>query len=479
MTEPLNTLSIQAAADALRAGQCTSVDLTQACLVAIAEKDPTIHAFLETFTETALQEAKAADEKYGPTKYKDAPLLAGIPLGIKDNILIEGRIASSASKMLENYRATYDATVIAALKKQGAVFIGRTNMDEFAMGSSTENSAFGPTRNPHDANRVPGGSSGGSAAALAAHMALGTLGSDTGGSVRQPASFCGVVGLKPTYGTVSRSGLMALASSLDQIGPFAKTVTDAKILFDAISVEDPNDSTNASHAVRTKETKPFRKKIGVPFRFLEKGLEPAVAENFKTICDKLQAEGYEIVPVELPTISYSLAVYYVIQPAETSTNLARYDGVRYGLSKKGESLFDDYRTTRAAGFGPETRRRIILGAYVLSSGYYDAYYGKALIARERIKADFKAAFESVDVIMTPTTPSPAFKLGEKTNDPLAMYLEDIFTVPANIAGLPAISIPSGFTEKEGVSLPLGVQITGPHFNEAALFTLGVDIERIR
>lgn len=477
MANDLHTLSIEGATRGLRAGEFSAEEITRACLDSADALNPAINGYLELFREQAVHSAREIDKKYSGESFRSAPTLAGIPLAIKDNILIEGNIASSASRMLERYRASYDATVISALKHQGAVFLGRTNMDEFAMGSSTENSAYGPTKNPHDHSRVPGGSSGGSAAVVAGHMALASLGSDTGGSIRQPASLCGIVGMKPTYGTVSRFGLMALASSLDQIGPFAKTVGDAEILFDAISAYDKNDSTNVSEEIRVSHrVAPLRKKIGVPFDALEKGLDTDVAKNFEHSMAVLKAQGYEIVPVSLPSLSYSLAVYYVIQPAETSANLARYDGVRYGLKIEGDSALQDYMLSRGAGFGPETRRRILLGTYVLSAGYYDAFYTKAVQVREMTKADFARAFADVDAIITPTTPSPAFKVGEKTSDPLAMYLEDIFTVPANIAGLPAMSVPSGFAEREGKQLPLGLQITTPHFREDFLFAIGKDFE---
>jgi aspartyl-tRNA(Asn)/glutamyl-tRNA(Gln) amidotransferase subunit A len=428
-------------------------------------------------------QAKEADEMF---KSKKATLLTGIPFAIKDNILIKGRIASAASKMLENYRATYDATVIEKLKKESVVFIGRANMDEFAMGGSTENSAFGVTKNPHDTARVAGGSSGGSAAAIAMDGALAALGSDTGGSIRQPASFCGLVGLKPTYGAVSRNGVMAMGSSLDQIGPFAKTVTDAEIIFNAIRGQDPLDGTTIS-----EKTYPQKKAggvgagkkpvIGVPRHFLGgDGIDKSVLENFNASLEKFKKLGYEIHDVELPNIGYSLAVYYIVMPAEVSSNLSRFDGVKYGLHVDSKieagsvqakaAGVDDYFETRAAGFGREVRRRVLLGTYVLSSGYYDAYYNRANAVRRVITEDFNKAFEKVDIIVTPTTPAPAFKIGEKTADPVAMYLEDIFTVTANLTGMPAISVPSGFAGK----LPLGLQMTARHGDEATLFAAGKD-----
>jgi len=393
-------------------------------------------------------------------------LLAGIPIAIKDNILIKGRIASSASKMLENYQATYDATVIKKLKEAGAVFLGRTNMDEFAMGGSTENSAYGVTKNPYDLERVAGGSSGGSAAAVASDMALVSLGSDTGGSIRQPASFCGLVGLKPTYGAVSRYGVMAMGSSFDQIGPFAKNVEDAQIVFDIISGKDVMDSTSIE-LIKKEEIK---KKVKIGFvkeLNIDTSVYPSEINN-----------NYDTELVDLPNLKYSLAAYYTLIPAEVSSNLARFDGVRYGLHADGVNGVDDYFKSKAAGFGPEVKRRIILGTYVLSSGYYDAYYNKANVVRELIKEDYKKAFEKVDVIITPTTPGPAFKIGEKINDPVALYLEDIFTVPANLAGIPAISIPCGFKEVNGKKLPLGLQLLAAPGKEYLLFQVAKEIEKL-
>ena len=357
-------------------------------------------------------------------------------------------------------------------------------MDEFAMGGSTENSAFGTTKNPHDTTRVPGGSSGGSAAAVAAHMALGALGSDTGGSIRQPASFCGVVGLKPTYGAISRSGLMAMASSLDQIGPFTRTVADAEILFNILKGNDRLDSTSApDSAWSDKKIEKKKLRIGVPEDFaFGKGVDKDVVENFKKSMEALAQEGHEIVPIKLAHITHSLAVYYILMPAEASTNLARFDGVRFGALKEGATLFDDYAQTRGVGFGREVRRRIMLGAYVLSSGYYDAYYHKATSVRALIEEDFKQAFDlsadGVDIIATPTSPTPAFKIGEKSADPLQMYLADIFTVPANLAGIPGISIPSGTAQRDGRDLPLGIQFLAPHFREDLLFVAGRSLESV-
>jgi aspartyl-tRNA(Asn)/glutamyl-tRNA(Gln) amidotransferase subunit A len=394
--------------------------------------------------------------------------LTGIPLAIKDNILIKGKIASSSSKILENYKATYTATAADKIIKQGGVFLGRANMDEFAMGSSTENSAFGVTKNPHDTERVAGGSSGGSAASVAAHMALGALGSDTGGSVREPASFCGVVGLKPTYGSVSRFGLMAMGSSLDVIGPLTKNVTDAEIIFNAIKGKDKMDSTS----IDTDSIFASPKKIGVPYHILEQeGIDEDIRKNFDESVEKFKSLGFEIKDIKLGNIDKSLAVYYIIMPAEVSSNMSRFDGIKYGLSVEGENLLEVYKKTRGQGFGKEVRRRIILGTYVLSAGYYDSYYGKAMQARNVIRKEFKAAFDDVDAILTPTTTSPAWKIGEKKS-PLENYLADVFTVTANIAGIPAISIPSGFSDVNGKKLPLGIQLMARHGGEQTLFEIG-------
>lgn len=418
-------------------------------------KDKDIHAFLELFEDT---------EPYG-----EGPL-SGKTIAIKDNILFEGHKASAASKILENFTAPYDATVIKKLKEAGAVIIGRTNMDEFAMGGSTENSAFGVTKNPHDLERVTGGTSGGSAAAVAADMVWAAIGSDTGGSIRQPAAFCGVVGLKPTYGRVSRSGLIAMTSSFDQIGPITKTVSDAELIYNVIKGQDPLDSTTISDDTYATSKK-FSKIIGIPKQFVEsEGVSDEVKKNFKEAVKKFENLGYKIKEVELPNLKYVLPVYYIIMPAEASTNLARFDGVRYGAHKDGKDSIDDYFATRGAGFGKEVRRRIILGTYVLSAGYYDEYYGKAVEARKLITNELRNLFKDVDLMLTPTAPSPAWKIGEKSQNPLEMYLEDIFTVHANISGCPAISLPSGFSGK----LPLGIELTADLGREDNLFAAGKD-----
>jgi len=463
-------LTIKTAREGLDKKEFSSVELTQYYLDNIKAKDTEIHAYMEIFTDV-LEQAKKADEKIARGEKGE---LLGIPVSIKDNILYLGHKASASSKMLENYTATYTSTGLQKVIEAGAVIIGRTNMDEFAMGGSTENSAYGPSKNPHDTSRVPGGSSGGAAASLAGDMTLLALGTDTGGSVRQPASFCGLVGLKPTYGAISRYGIMAMGSSLDQIGPLSKTVTDNEILFKIMKGADRFDSTTIQYEILDLP-KGKKLKIGVPQEFMKiDGLDEEVRKNFLDSLEKLKSLGHEIVDVSMPNLGYALAVYYILMPAEVSSNLARFDGVKYGLHVEGKNIIDDYFKTRHEGFGKEVRRRILLGTYVLSSGYYDSYYNKAGIVRDLIIEDYKKAFESVDSIVTPTAPSPAFKLGSKTANPLEMYLEDIFTVPVNIAGVPAISIPSGFKEVEGKKLPLGIQFVASLKREDVLFRLGKD-----
>ena len=466
----ISKLTIAEARRALDAKEYSALELTNEYLDAIAEKDGEIHAYLEVWADSAREEAKAADAVIAAGKSQP---LTGIPLALKDNLLVEGRVASSASKILENYLASYDATVIAKLKAQGAVFLGRTNMDEFAMGSSTENSAYGVTKNPHDLSRVPGGSSGGSAAAVAAGLALGALGSDTGGSIRQPASHCGLVGLKPTYGAVSRFGLMPMGSSLDQIGPLTKTVGDAQILFDAIRGHDSSDSTSSPEGFYPVRS--LKRVIGVPRAFIAKGVDEDVLARFNAALDVLHKAGYEIRDVEMPNLPYALPVYYIICPAEVSTNLARLDGIRYGLSVPADTIGEVYTKTRGAGFGPEVRRRTLIGTFVLSSGYADAYYRKARSVRELIRQDFASVFETVDAVAMPTAPGPAFRIGEKASDPLAMYLEDIFSVTANLAGVPAISVPGGTVERDGKNLPVGFQLIAAWGGEQTLFAIGKDV----
>ncbi|MDO8424249.1 MAG: Asp-tRNA(Asn)/Glu-tRNA(Gln) amidotransferase subunit GatA [bacterium] len=468
----LSKLTIKSAREALKNHEFSARELAQASLDAIKEKDGDLpagkagtHAFLEIFDD-ALAQADEADKKIA--NGEDLPLL-GIPVAIKDNMLMEGKRATAGSKILEGFVAPYTATAVGKLKEAGAIIIGRTNMDEFAMGSSTENSAYGVTRNPHDPERVPGGSSGGSAAAVAGNMVLSSLGSDTGGSIRQPAALCGLVGLKPTYGRVSRNGLIALASSLDQIGPFGKTVADVEAVYEAIRGKDSLDSTTIDEESYSPQKK-FEKVIGVPRRFVEsEGVSEEVKKNFEEVIDKFESLGYKVVDVELPSIAYALSAYYILLPAEASSNLARFDGVKYGLHVSGDNSIDDYFKTRGEGFGPEVRRRIILGTYVLSSGYYDAYYGSAQKAKSAIAGEMRQAFRSVDLLLTPTTSSAAFKFGEKSS-PLEMYLEDIFTVPANVSGCPAISLPSGFAGK----LPLGIELTADLGREENLFMAGKD-----
>jgi aspartyl-tRNA(Asn)/glutamyl-tRNA(Gln) amidotransferase subunit A len=467
-TIDLTNLDIKQAGEGIRAGRFSAKDLTAAYLDKIKTDNPNLNAYLEVFAD-ALEQAELVDQKIKAGELTGP--LAGIPMAIKDNILIQGRIASSASKMLEKYRAVYDATVIAKLKAAGVIFIGRTNMDEFAMGGSTENSAYGVTKNPHDLSRVSGGSSGGSAAAVGGDLALAALGSDTGGSIRQPAAYCGVVGLKPTYGAVSRYGVMAMASSLDQIGPLAKTVTDAELIFQTIRGQDQADAT--SHGGLSGQVIPTKFKIGVPTKLLAAGVDADVLANFQETVEKLKKLGHEIIEVDLPNFRYTLACYYILMTAEASTNLARFDGVRYGLHLDGADMIEDYFLSRGAGFGREVKRRIMLGTYVLSAGYYDAYYGRANNLRQLIRADYLKAFQTVDVIITPTAPTPAFRIGDNTQDPLKMYLEDIFTVPLNLAGVPGLAIPTG---KNSTGLPLGLQLTGPHNREDLLFALGKQLE---
>lgn len=471
MNIDLKNMTISKASELLKSGEITSVQLTQAYIDEIKIRNKDVNAYLEVYDDALAAAAKADDL----IKVGKGSLLTGIPIAIKDNILVKGKVTSAASKILENYHATYNATVISKLGKQGMVFLGRTNMDEFAMGGSTENSAFGVTKNPHDLSRVAGGSSGGSAAALAMDGALCALGSDTGGSIRQPASFCGVVGLKPTYGAVSRYGVISMGSSLDQIGPFAKTVTDCELLFKGIKGQDPFDSTTISESTYSPKRISKKPIIGVPRDFLKgDGIDPVMIQQFEKSIKTFKDKGYEVKDISLPNISYALPVYYIIMPAEVSSNLARFDGVKYGLYVEGTDGIDDYFKTRQAGFGKEAIRRILLGTYVLSSGYYDAYYNRANAIRRMITDDFLNVFKEVDVIITPTTPSTAFKIGEKTKDPVSMYLEDIFTVTANLTGMPALSVPCGFSSIEGKNLPLGLQISGRHGDEQTLFEVGKD-----
>ena len=453
----------------------SALELAKAFFGRIKEKNTEIFAYLNVNENSALSQAKKVDEMISASK--ELPLLAGVPMAIKDNILIEDEKCTAASKILENYTAPYDATIIKRLKSQGVVFLGKTNLDEFAMGSSTENSAFGTTHNPHDLDRVPGGSSGGSAAAVAADLCCCALGSDTGGSIRLPASFCGVTGLKPTYGAVSRYGLIAFASSLDQIGPLAKTAEDAKIVFDAIKGKDTLDSTSMETNKENPQAgirKPQNLKIGIPKEYFAKGMDTEVEEAVKIAIKKYEKLGSKIEEISLPHTKYALPIYYIISPSEASSNLSRYDGIKYGFSKLSsedpaiKNLLDVYLKSRGEGFGREVRRRILLGTYSLSAGYYDAYYLKAQKVRTLIREDFAKAFQKVDIILTPVSPTPAFKIGEKTEDPLTMYLSDIFTVSVNLAGLPAISLPCG---KVG-NLPVGIQLIGQAFKEDEILEAG-------
>lgn len=472
MNKKLNELTIGEAARALRARKCSVRELYDACVAEARARNSELNAYLEIFPadETAIASAQKRIDA------GDDSLLCGIPLATKDNILIEGHIASAASKMLANYTATYDATVITKLKAAGALFVGRTNMDEFAMGSSTEHSAFGASKNPFDTTRVPGGSSGGSAAAVAAHLAIAALGTDTGGSIRQPAALTGLVGLKPTYGAVSRSGAIAMGSSLDQIGPLAKTVEDAQIIYDVIRGTDPLDATTIPDGLYPTQKIKESLRIGVPQHLLAEGVSAEVRATFDATLKKLTEAGHTLVDIELPTSGHALAAYYVIMPAEVSTNLARLDGMRYGHATRGETLLDDYLLSRTEGFGEETRRRILLGTFVLSSGYIDAYYHKASAARSVLRREYEHAFESCDIIAFPTTLAPAFKFGEKS-DPVSMYLEDIFTVTANLTGMPAISVPMGTVNREEKQLPVGIHFTAPHQAEGTLFTIARAVEK--
>ncbi|NGZ97826.1 MAG: Asp-tRNA(Asn)/Glu-tRNA(Gln) amidotransferase GatCAB subunit A [Nitrospira sp. WS110] len=448
------------------AGEATAAEIVRAYSLRISQVEPKVKAFVTQTREAAYEQAEALDRKLKGWR-KTMPL-SGMPLAVKDNICTDGVPTTCSSRMLQNFVPPYDATVISKLRAQDYMLLGKTNLDEFAMGSSTENSAFGPSRNPWNLQCVPGGSSGGSAAAVAAEECVAALGSDTGGSIRQPAAFCGVVGLKPTYGRVSRYGLVAFASSLDQIGPITKNVSDAAFLLGAIAGHDPLDSTSIDRpvpdylkALQKRDLKRLR--VGVPVEFFTEGLDPEVDRTVRSAIEELSHLGAEVKEIRLPRTDAAVAVYYVVATAEASSNLARFDGVKFGFrAKETKDLLDLYIKTRQEGFGPEVKRRIMLGTYVLSAGYYDAYYGKAQAVRTLVCQDFEAAFKEVDVIVTPTTPTPAFKLGEKSEDPLQMYLSDIFTISVNLAGLPAISLPCGFSK---TGLPIGLQLIGRAFEE--------------
>ena len=472
----VSLLTVESTRTAIREKQFTAGRLVDEFYKKITQEDPEIQAYLALCQDRALKSAVRIDDLAG--KGDPLPPLAGVPVAIKDVMVTKDVRSTAGSRILRNFVPPYNCTAVARLETAGAIVLGKTNCDEFAMGSSNENSAYGPVRNPRDKSRVPGGSSGGSAAAVAAGTAVAALGSDTGGSIRQPAAFCGVVGLMPTYGRVSRYGLIAFASSLDHIGPLTKTVKDAAIILRYIAGRDPQDSTSADVPVPNYEEeieKPVKGlKLGVPKEYFGEGLDPEVRSAVEAAIQQLGADGCEIVPISLPYTPYAIPTYYVIATAEASANLARYDGVRYGYrSKHPRTLAEMYRRSRDEGFGAEVKRRIMLGTYALSSGYYDAYYLKAQKVRTLLTRDFEEAFHEVDAIVTPTTPTPAFKLGEKTDDPLAMYLADIYTVVGDLVGVPGISVPCGQTK---TGLPIGLQILGKHFDESTVLRLGHAVE---
>ena len=468
--------TVRAIRDAVNSGSVTALSMVEESLRRIDEKDGDIGAFLEVFRDSAIVSAREIDARIAAGE-TNLPL-AGVPIALKDNMLVMGHIASAGSKMLQTYRASYTATVVNRLQAAGAIIVGRTNMDEFAMGSSTETSAFQETKNPRDITKVPGGSSGGSAAAVAAGMVPASLGSDTGGSIRQPAALCGIVGMKPTYGRVSRYGIVALASSLDQIGPFATTVEDVAIVLSVIEGKDLHDATSVvldqmiTIPDATKSMKGVR--VGVPKEYFVDGMDEDVASLVRSAIEKMKEAGAEIVDISLPLSPYALAAYYIIQPAEASSNLSRFDGMRYG--ERGEGAIEEsYRAARGAGFGAETKRRIILGTFILSAGYYDAYYKKAIAVRTALKMEFDAAFQHVDVIVGPTSPVVAWDLGAKVDDPIAMYLADVFTVSANILGIPGISVPCGTAH----GLPVGLQILGKNFDDNKVLQVAVAFEGLQ
>lgn len=471
----LTDLSVRAALDLMRRGEFSSRDLTQACLDRIDSLESSLRAFITLTPESARRQADEADRLFAQWRRNpdtQLPPLLGVPIAIKDLLCLEGVRCTCGSRILENFEPPYTATAVARLLRAGMVSVGKTNTDEFAMGSSTENSAYQTTANPWDTQRVPGGSSGGSAAAVAARMVPAALGTDTGGSVRQPASFCGVTGIKPTYGRVSRYGLVAYGSSLDTVGVLARSAEDACLLFTHMAGHDPRDATSADLPVpgislaESSDLSGFT--IGVPEEYFIAGIQPEVEAAVRRAISDFQLLGASVQPVRLPHTSYALPVYYLVAPAEASANLARYDGVRYGLRRSGDGLLEMFFATRGAGFGAEVKRRIMLGTYALSAGYYDAYYGQAQKVRTLIKRDFEIAFNSVDVIAAPVAPTTAFRLGEHTDDPLAMYLEDVFTLPANLAGVPGLAFPVGFDQH---NLPIGIQLMGPHFGEETLFRM--------
>ncbi len=472
----LTALSVRELGERFRRREVSATEAAQAYLARIDALDGKVRAFLTVTREQALAQAAAADTRFRSEQARGP--LDGVPVALKDLFCTRGVRTTAGSKILDNFVPPYDATVVARLVQAGAVLLGKLNMDEFAMGSSTEHSGFFTTRNPWDIDRVPGGSSGGASAAVVAGMAAASLGTDTGGSIRQPAAFCGAVGLKPTYGRVSRHGVVAFASSLDQVGPFARTVEDVALVLRVIAGADPMDSTAVATPVPDYQAELARGveglRIGIPTEYFIDGMDPEVESAVRTAIAILEKLGARTQPVSLPHTEYGLAAYYVIAPAEASSNLARYDGVKYGLrAPGGKDLIDMYAKTRAAGFGDEVKRRVMLGTYALSAGYYDAYYGRAQKVRTLVRRDFQQAFERVDLIAAPTTPGVAFKLGEKA-DPLSMYLNDVLTIPVNLAGLPGISVPAGFT---GGGLPIGLQLIGPAFGEATVLRAAHAYER--
>ncbi len=469
-------MTIHELRQALTAKTISVSEVVRAYLDRIASLNPSLHCFLTITADQALKEAEDYD-----TGRKDlgASPLAGIPIAVKDVLCTQGVRTTCGSRILENFVPPYDATVVTRLKTAGAILLGKTNMDEFAMGSSNENSAFGPARNPWDPDRVPGGSSGGSAAAVAADLCAAALGTDTGGSIRQPASFCGIVGLKPTYGRVSRYGLVAFASSLDQVGPMTKDVRDAAMLLSVLAGHDPKDSTSIDHPVEDYTAAleaPIRGlRVGMPKEYFIEGMDPDVAHATRNACRLFQDLGAELVEVSLPHTAYGVAAYYIIAPAEASSNLARYDGVKYGYRwAEARDLMTMYKESRSRGFGAEVKRRIMLGTYCLSAGYYDAYYRKASQVRTLIRRDFTEAFQKCDILVAPVSPTAAFKIGEKTETPLQMYLNDVFTLPASLAGIPGLSIPCGYTAS---GLPIGLQILGPHLGEATVLQAAFHFEQ--
>lgn len=470
----LYQLTIKQASEKLKNGEITSVELTEDILVRIKELNPKINAYILVMENEAMAAAKDSDERRKNNQVLSE--IDGIPIAIKDNMAMENTFTTGGSKILENFVTPYDATVISKLKNAGAVILGKTNMDEFAMGSSTETSYFGPTKNPWDLDRVPGGSSGGSAAAVASDMCIAALGSDTGGSIRQPASLCGITGFKPTYGTVSRYGLFAMASSLDQIGPMTKTAEDAEILFNIIAGYDEKDATSVNKELEQKDIDLKKIKIGIPKEYFADGLDPEVKKVIYDAIETLKNKGAEIKDVSLPHSKYALACYYILMPTEVSSNLARYDGIKYGFSAKdAQNLIDTYFKSRAEGFGEEAKCRVILGAYTSSAGYIDQYYNKAQKVRALIKQDFDEAFEDVNFIIGPVSPTTAFKIGEKSSDPLTMYLSDIYTIAVNLAGLPAISVPAGLSN----NLPVGMHIIGSQFSDLDILSLAKQYESER